>query len=55
MNEISEKTLQCKVSYQKDTWASLSKQMTIIEVLKEIQSDIYTEKVKSSLQVFESN
>lgn len=40
-----EKILKSEVSYQKDTWASLSKQMTIEAVLKEIQSDIYSERV----------
>lgn len=45
MNKSSEKILKSKVSYQKDTWASLSKQMTIDEVLREIQSDIYSERV----------
>ena len=45
MNNNSEKILKSEVSYQKDTWARLSKQMTIDEVLKEIKSDIYSERV----------
>lgn len=45
MNNSSEKILKSEVSYQKDTWTSLSKQMTIDEVLKEIKSEIYSERV----------
>lgn len=45
MNISQEKILKSVVSYQKDTWAILSKQMTIDEVIKEIKSDIYSKKV----------
>jgi hypothetical protein len=43
--DSSEKILKSEVSYQKDTWSKLSKQITIDEVLKEIESDSYSKKV----------
>lgn len=46
MNNYVEKILASKVSYQKDTWANLSKQMTVEEVLSEIKSDTYKTKIE---------
>jgi VirE N-terminal domain len=42
-----EKTLASNVSYQKDTWANLSKQMTVENVLTEIKSDVYRKKIEN--------
>jgi len=35
-----------KVSYQKDTWSDLSKELTIKDVLSEIKSDLYKSKIE---------
>jgi len=43
------------VSYQKNTWSSFSKEMTIDEVLHEIQSDIHKSQVQNLRNLLQQN
>lgn len=45
MNDISNKILNSMVSFQKDTWSTISKEMTIKDVVEEIKGDIYRERI----------
>lgn len=43
------------VSYQKNTWSAFSKEMTISEVLQEIQSDIHKSQVQNLRSLLQQN
>jgi hypothetical protein len=50
-----EKHLNKKISYQKDTWSSLSKELTISQVLQEFKGDIYKSKIEALRNLIKKN
>ncbi len=52
MNEYITRVLNSYISFQKNTWSSFSKEMTISEVLNEIKSDIYLHQVSKLRELY---